>query len=284
MKIHSIEAKSILTRTGGYLAGIASHSLQPYRGCAFGRSLCGVGCYARHNPWLTRGEEWGSFLEARANAAELYRVQFDRERAWARRRTGQFGIFLSSSTEPFPPQEERLGISRAVLEAMLALPPDRLIVQTHSHHVARHAALLLRMAERCDLRVHVSIETDRERIVDLPGHASSIEGRLAAAQTMRDAGLRVIVTVAPLLPIAEPEVFFARLGEVADGVVIDHFVGGDGTADGSRTARTRLPMVMESLEAGSTTLAYRDEMVQVARRILPGRVGVGARGFFGELS
>jgi len=61
--------RSILTRTTGYLRTVTSHSLQPYRGCSYGNALCGVGCYVRHNGWVTRGEAWGSFLEARTNAA-----------------------------------------------------------------------------------------------------------------------------------------------------------------------------------------------------------------------
>mgnify|MGYP006147248219 CR=1 FL=1 len=47
---------------------VASHSLQPYRGCALGNSLCGVGCYVRHSWYTTRGRKWGSFVEARTNA------------------------------------------------------------------------------------------------------------------------------------------------------------------------------------------------------------------------
>ena len=69
LKITHAEVKSILTRSSGYLKGTTSHSLQPYRGCSFGNSLCGVGCYAGQNRFLTRGAEWGSFLEVRVNAA-----------------------------------------------------------------------------------------------------------------------------------------------------------------------------------------------------------------------
>ena len=108
MDVEAATVGSILTRTSGYLDGIASHSLQPYRGCPFGASLCGVGCYVRHAGHLTSGRPWGSFLDVRTNAAEAYRAPVDRERRWARRSRGRFGIFLSSATEPFPPQEARL--------------------------------------------------------------------------------------------------------------------------------------------------------------------------------
>ena len=55
MDLSFTDVANPLTRTGGYLAGVTSHSLQPYRGCPLGSSLCGVGCYVQHNPWLTRG-------------------------------------------------------------------------------------------------------------------------------------------------------------------------------------------------------------------------------------
>jgi len=284
--------KNVLTRTNGFLRTVTSHSLQPYCGCTFGHSLCGVGCYVRHNGRLLKGRDWGSFLEVRTNAAQSYLDNYEAEAAWAGRRAaketnpvatdGLFSIFCSSSTDPFLPQEFRYGITRSILEAMLRRPPDRLIVQTHSHRVAEYAPLLREVAARCDLRVHVSIETDREKIPGLPPHSSSVQNRLDACRRLREAGLRTVVTVAPLLPIDDPEGFFARVAQVADAVVVDHFIGGDGSADGGRTLRTPLPAAMQQLAPESLDLAYRDRMVEVARRHLPGRVGVNVDGFAGR--
>ena len=39
---------------------------------------------------------------------------------------------------------------------------------------------------------------------------------------------------------------------------------------------------MRRVDSSSTCLAYRDEMVSVAREILPGRVGVHRSGFAGR--
>ena len=69
---------------------------------------------------------------------------------------------------------------------------------------------------------------------------------------------------------------------MADAVVIDHFIGGDGSQDGARTQRTRLPSAMEQLRPGSSRLAYRDEIVAAARAVLPGRVGISRAGFAGD--
>lgn len=274
--------RSILTRASGYLRTVCSHSLQPYRGCPFGASLCGVGCYVQHNAYVTQGRAWGSFLEVRANAADAYRAAFERERRWARAGRGGFVIFLSSATEPFPPAEARHGVTRSVLQAMLDLPPDGLIVQTHSHRVADALDVLVPLGLRCDLRVHVSIESDRDRLPGLPPPASTVARRFEAARTLKQAGLRVVITVSPLLPIADPEGFFARVAEAADAVVLDHFIGGDGSVLGARTRKTALPAAMEAVDPGSTTLAYRDRMARMASRFLPGRVGIGPDGFAGR--
>jgi len=282
MHTTSTTVKSILTRASGYLTTVCSHSLQPYRGCPFGAALCGVGCYVQHNVYVTQGRAWGSFLDVRTNAAEAYVSAYERERSWARRTRGRFVIFLSSASEPFPPQEARLGVTGSVLEAMLERPPDGLIVQTHSHRVTYAADVLVPLAARCDLRVHLSIETDRERLPGLPPHASSVEKRFQAAAALRARGLRVVVTVSPLLPIADPDRFFARIATVADAVVLDHFIGGDGSPEGSRTWKTPLPAAMAAVDPGSVELDYRDRMGEIARKYLPGRVGFHRDGFAGR--
>jgi len=282
LSIRAETVKGILTRSSGYLRTVCSHSLQPYRGCPLGRSLCGVGCYVQHNRWLLRGHAWGSFLAPRSNAAAVYSRQAARERRWARRARGGFAVFLSSACEPFPPQEQRFGATCAVLEAMLGEPPDLLIVQTHSPSVTRHRDLLVRLAGRCELRVHISVESDRARLHPLPPPASAPARRLAAAARLRAAGIETVITVSPLLPIEDPEAFFARISEVADAVVLDHFIGGDGSPNGARTRRTPLLAAMAAVDPQSIDLAYRDRMEAVAARYLPGRVGISIEGFAGR--
>lgn len=277
-----VQIKNILTRTSGYLRTVTSHSIQPYRGCTFGNSLCGVGCYVRHNGHLTLGRPWGSFLEIRENAAASYQQHVVRERRWARASRGSFSIFLSSSTDPFVPQEFRYRVTQSLLEAMLPEPPDELVLQTHSHRVQEYFDLIVALAERTRLRLHLSIETDREQIEGLPPHGSTVAARLAAAELARSRGIPTVITVAPLLPIAEPERFFARVAQAADAIVIDHFIEGDGTADGRRTRQTSLPAAIAAVEPAALELAYRDQMAAIAERYLPGRVGISIEGFAGR--
>jgi hypothetical protein len=147
--------------------------------------------------------------------------------------------------------------------------------------VARECERLRLLATRCRLRVHVSIESDRERLPGLPPPAAPVARRLDALRKLRDAGVFSVATLAPLFPIADASSFFEKLDVCADAIVVDHFVGGDGTPDGSRTRRTALPAALEALEPGTSQLAYRDHVVALARARLPGRVGVGRDGFSG---
>ena len=285
MSVALTEARvqSVLTRTTGYLRSVCSHSLQPYRGCTFGNSLCGVGCYVQHYGFLTRGAAWGSFLEVRTNAARVYGDQHRSERRWARRARQSFSIFMSSSTDPFVPQERRFRVSRAVLEAMCEHPPDALVLQTHSHFVTEYLDLYREIDRLCALRIHISIESDLDRLPYLPPPASSVAHRFEAALRLKRAGLRVAVTVSPLLPIRDPRAFFERVAACADAVVIDHFIGGDGSPGGERTLRTALPTAMAAVDPASTSPAYRERMIEAARAVMPGRVGVSVDGFAGRL-
>src|SRR5204863_9126946 len=111
---------------------------------------------------------------------------------------------------------------------------------------------------------------------------SPVSRRFEAAAALRRAGLRVVITVAPLLPIADPDTFFRRVAATADAVVLDHFIGGDGSPQGSRTLKTALPAAMAAVDPASVELGYRDRMGEVARRYLPGRVGFSIDGFAGR--
>jgi len=276
-----LEARSILTRSSGYLATVCSHSLNPYRGCSYGNSLCGVACYAQFQFQARASGPWGGFLGVKHEAAELYLKSAPRERRWARAQ-GCFSVFMASSTDPFVPQERSYRISRRILLAMLQEPPDELIVQTHSPLVLDELETLQKLAGLCQLRVHLSIEGDRERLPGLPPPAFSLQRRLNTARQLKAAGLRVVATLAPLHPLGNPAAFFQELGNCVEAVVIDHFIEGDGSRGGARTHRTPLPSAMERVHPGSSRLEYREQVIEWAQQHFPGRIGVGCQGFAGR--
>ncbi len=107
-EINLIQSKTLLTRASGYLKGVCSHSLNPYSGCGYGLSSCGEGCYVRFNHWVTRGREWGKFIDVKINASELYTQSVQREKNWAHQRSIPFTIFMSSATDPWQPVEKKI--------------------------------------------------------------------------------------------------------------------------------------------------------------------------------
>ncbi len=281
MTVAETQCKTILTRTGGYLKNVCTHSLNPYIGCGFGRSSCGSGCYVRFNTWLTRGRRWGEFVDVKTNAAEVYLKTRSAEKRWAYTRSAPFSVFMSSSTDPWQPLEKKYRITRDILIAMLDGPPDLLILQTHSVMVRDDLDLIVELARICELRLHISIESDRDRLPGLPSPPSSVAARIEALAQFSQAGINSVACVSPLYPIRNPDAFFAKLaGTGATAAVIDHFVQGDGTMDGSRTRKTPLPSAMETVNPESSSLSYRDSIAEIAKTYLP--VGISAAGFAGK--
>ena len=107
-----IENASILTPTGGFLAPGYTHTINVYQGCAFAGALCGLFCYAQHNRWITRGRTWGLY-GAKRRVREAYRRDFDRIKRPKRGEPGPLRIYMSSSTDPYIPQEKSLRLTRA---------------------------------------------------------------------------------------------------------------------------------------------------------------------------
>lgn len=283
MEVTESICRSILTRTSGYLKEVCSHSLNPFTGCGYGRSACGVGCYVQFNPWVTRGRRWGDFVDVKINAPEVYRETCGREARWARKRNGLFSIFFSSATEPWQPAEKKYRITRSLLQVMLDAPPDELILQTHSTGIRDDLDTVCALSTLCRLRVHVSLEGDVVRLPGLPSPPSSFEERLQLIRILSERGIDAVACLSPLYPLCEPESFFKQLADAgAAAVVIDHFIGGDGTVDGSRTLQSSLPEAMASQMPDSIHLDYRGTVARIAQGYLP--VGISASGFAGKYS
>ncbi|GJL77522.1 MAG: radical SAM protein [Nitrospinaceae bacterium] len=283
MKVNEFHCKTILTRTSGYLKPVSSHSLNPYVGCGFGRSACGEGCYVRFNQWLVKGREWGRFIDVKTNADEVYLRTVEKERSWAQKNRGSFSIFFSSSTDPWQPVEKKFRVTRRLLEAMHQAPPDQLTLQTHSASLLDDVERIQTLSRLCDLRVHLSIEGDRDRLDGLPPPPCPLEERMDALKQLSDSGISTVACLSPLYPMIAPEAFFFRLSEMGiTAVVIDHFIQGDGTPDGSRTMKTKLPEAMAETAQESLDLSYRDAIARIAIKYLP--VGISASGFAGHYS
>jgi DNA repair photolyase len=243
-----------------------------------------MACYAAEMQFAShKMVPWGHTLKVKRNAASLYQ----RDHARVRRKGGPLSIFMSSVTDPYVPQERLYRITRGILVKMVDFPPDTMVLQTHTTNVLWDIETLCHLHERCHLTVQISIETDRETLPGFPRHAYSVSSRLESLRKLTEAGLNTVGVVSPLLPLAEPESFATRLGDVASSVILDHYLIGDGSPDGARTRRRKanrdltVPELIAGVDGDDwNALKKFDHIVGTFRRILGNaRVGVSAEGF-----
>jgi DNA repair photolyase len=196
--VRSAVAKSILTRTSGFIAEAGfTHSLSPARNCTFGCTYCYVptmGIYGGLKPedW----QRWGQFTTYKSNAHELLLGEL---------RPSQ-SIYCSPLVDPYQPAEETEQMMPRILDVLIVAPPRVFAIQTRGPLILRDIDRLRALARCTTLRVSFSITTNREKIRRLyEPHCASFEDRLGVVRALRDAGIETYATLAPLLP-CDPEV------------------------------------------------------------------------------
>jgi len=266
-RIELIDAKTILTRTSGYLSGF-THSLQPYVGCQFS---C-VYCYVREMTVQRTNRfslPWSQWLLAKRNAPELL----------ARARLEGARIFMSSATDPYTPVERELLITRRCLEVFAQRAPAALVVQTRSPLVLRDADLLARIPR---LGVSFTVTSCDERVRRLLEPDSPKFGRrIATLRALAQAGVRVQAALSPLLPGDVGELARA-LAPLVERVVVDDFFRGDG-ARGARS-RSALRLLDTAGYGAWTRPGYEQEAVASLRRELGAERVVESRAGFADLA
>ncbi len=261
------EARSILTRTGGYLSGY-THTLQPYAGCEFSCVYCYVRemAVARTSP---EGLPWSGWIAPKRNAPELL------ERAARRGALREARLFCSSVTDPYTPLERKLGLTRGCLEVMRAHPPAALVVQTRSPLVERDADLLARLPAAAVSLTLTTLDEDVRRAFE-PNSPSSAR-RLETLRRLRDRGVRLQAAVAPLLP-GDVHRLAEVLEPLVERVVVDDFFRGDGA--GGRRSRAALGRLRERGEGAWAEPGYAEAALDAFRAVFgPARVGDSAVGF-----
>lgn len=198
MRVRSSPAKSILSKTSGFIAEAGfTHSLTPARNCTFGCTYCYVPTlriYGGLKPedW----QRWGQFTTYKSNAAALLRREL---------RSTQ-SIYCSPLVDPYQPAEAREQMMPRILDALLETPPRVFTIQTRGPLILRDLDRLRALSSRTRLRVSFSITTNRDDIRRLyEPHCANCEERLDVVRTLRQNGIEAYATLAPLLP-CDPEV------------------------------------------------------------------------------
>jgi DNA repair photolyase len=211
-------ARSVLNPPAS--TGIGCWSLNPYVGCAFGCAYC----YARyaHRYAMERGARvhepaggappddealpaWLAFerrvLVKRDAPALVRRALGGGSARYRGLLRGEEAVVVGTATDPYQPAERRFRVTRGVLEALAEHAGLRVSIITKSPLVTRDVDVLVRIAERSELSVHVSLITlDRALARRIEPRSPTPESRLRAVARLAAAGIDVGINCMPVLP------------------------------------------------------------------------------------
>jgi DNA repair photolyase len=174
-------------------------SINPYRGCEHG---C-VYCFARpSHAYLgySPGLDFETKIVAKPEAARLLEKEL--------RQSGYrvSPIALGSNTDPYQPVEQRLRITRGILEVLVAFQHPFSIV-TKSALIERDLDILAPAVTNHLVQVFISLTTlDRTLARQLEPRAAAPQRRLETIRRLAAAGIPVGVLTAPMIPaLNDPE-------------------------------------------------------------------------------
>ena len=168
-------------------------SLNPYMGCAHRCTFCYVRAFERRAD-RPSDERYGRSIRVKTNVAEVLRRELARD-SWQAE-----GVAIGAATDPYQPAEGRYRLTRACLE-VLAEAHNPFSIITRGPLIVRDADVLAEASTRADVSVTFSVPTLDDRVwrTTEPG-TSPPRQRLRAARTLVDAGVRVGIGLAPILP------------------------------------------------------------------------------------
>jgi DNA repair photolyase len=177
-------------------------TINPYRGCEFGCKYC----YARytHEYMELDGGEFEKKIFVKQDAAPLLAHDVSRKYSYQRAGAESEGpehIAIGTATDPYQPAEREYGVTRACLEELAKREGLSVSITTKSNQVVRDIDVLRRISERSALYISITVTTLHTRLARLlEPKAPRPDLRLAAVKQLREAGLLVGVSAAPLLP------------------------------------------------------------------------------------
>ncbi|TAM81532.1 MAG: radical SAM protein [Acidobacteria bacterium] len=189
----SLPARSALNRESSGRMPFA-WTLNPYRGCEFGCKYC----YARYTHEfmeLHDGLEFERKIFAKLGSPELLRAELRRAR------DGGLPIALGTATDPYQPAEKQFEVTRGMLKVLGEFEDLDFSITTKSTLILRDIDLLVPLARRHRLNVHITVTTVDSGLARLmePKAPPPIM-RLEAVRHLVSAGIRTGVNAAPIIP------------------------------------------------------------------------------------
>lgn len=186
-------AKSIITRNDSPDIGF-EQSINPYRGCEHG---C-IYCYARpaHAYMnLSPGLDFETKIFYKVNAGKLLEKDLSKSNYVCK------PIVLGANTDPYQPVENKLKVTRSILEVLHRYQHPVAII-TKSILVERDIDLLADMAKNNLAKVAITITTLSPQLkIILEPRAATPKSRLRVIHALSEAGVPVRIMSAPMIPM-----------------------------------------------------------------------------------
>jgi DNA repair photolyase len=110
-------------------------------------------------------------------------------------------IVIGTATDPYQPAERRFRVTRGLLESLLLHRGLHLGIITKSPLITRDIDLLVQLAERHTVSIHISLAALEGRLVRrIEARSPAPHARLRALGRLAAAGLDVGLLVAPIIP------------------------------------------------------------------------------------
>jgi DNA repair photolyase len=168
-------------------------TLNPYMGCVHRCTYCYVRAYEKRadRPFDDR---YGASIRVKTNVAAVLRYELHK-RSW-RHET----VVLGAATDPYQPAEGQYRLTHACIETLSAARnPFGLI--TRGPMIIRDVDLLAEASSRASVEINVSIPTlDADVWAKTEPGTAPPRQRLRAVKALVEAGVKVNVAMAPILP------------------------------------------------------------------------------------
>jgi DNA repair photolyase len=268
-------AKSILTKTSGFIAEAGfSHSLTPARNCTYGCIYCYVPTM-RFQGGLQPEDwrRWGQFTTFKSNAAELLDRAVRPEHI----------LYCSPLVDPYQPAEESERLMPAILDVLIAKPPRVFVIQTRGPWILRDLEQLQKLSRHTFLKISFSLTTNRDDVRRLyEPLCAPIAERLDVMRHLRDAGISVYATLAPLLPCDPEQLANLALDATGNDIIADPFHTRAAKPRGATTRPEALRLSqLRGYERWHDPAVQKDVLERILRQVSAAgrRLGVGTRGF-----
>ena len=179
--MHFIDAKSILTGSGGHVG------MNIYRGCTHGCIYCDSRslCYRFTHPFED--------IEVKQNAPELLEMALKSKRKKCMIGTG-------AMSDPYMHCEEELGLTRKCLEIILK-NGFGLAIQTKSDRILRDIDLLDEINKEAKCVVQMTLTTyDDDLCKIIEPNVCKTKRRIEVLEKMQERGIPTVVWLTPILP------------------------------------------------------------------------------------